>query len=162
MAGFWIALPLAVLSLTGVWIAFPTIFSRASASVGASAQPQPLASPKLGLAKVLAASQPLAGSGRPASIIWPTDRKAEWSVRFRNGTSATDIRVQDSGASASIVPPRPQSAGQTMRQIHEGHGMPLLWQIVIFVGGILPAVLAVTGILMWLRMRRRRARHRRN
>jgi uncharacterized iron-regulated membrane protein len=49
-----------------------------------------------------------------------------------------------------------------MRQIHEGHGMPLLWQIIIFVGGILPAILTVTGVLMWLRMRRRRARHRRN
>ena len=35
------------------------------------------------------------------------------------------------------------------------------WQIIIFVGGILPALLAVTGILMWLRMRSRRRRHRR-
>jgi uncharacterized iron-regulated membrane protein len=40
--------------------------------------------------------------------------------------------------------------------------MPLLWQVVIFLGGILPAALAVTGILMWLRMRRRRRKHRRS
>ena len=161
MGGFWIALPLATLSLTGVWISFPTIFSRASAPAGPSAQSQPLASPKLGLAEVLAAAQPLAGSGRPASIIWPTDRKPEWSVTFRNGASATDVKVQDAGAGASLVPPRPQSTGQMMRQIHDGTGMPLLWQIAIFLAGILPAVLAVTGILMWLRMRRRRARNRR-
>jgi len=39
--------------------------------------------------------------------------------------------------------------------------MPLVWQMIIFVGGILPAILAVTGILMWLRTRRRRDKYRR-
>ena len=39
--------------------------------------------------------------------------------------------------------------------------MPVVWQIIIFIGGILPAVLAVTGILMWLRTRRRREKYRR-
>ena len=48
-----------------------------------------------------------------------------------------------------------------MRRIHDGTGMPFVWQVIVFAGGILPAVLAVTGILMWLRMRRRRTRHRR-
>ena len=36
--------------------------------------------------------------------------------------------------------------------------MGLVWQIVIFVGGIIPAVLAVTGIVMWLRSRGWRAK----
>jgi len=54
----------------------------------------------------------------------------------------------------------PETLSRTMRRIHDGTGMPLLWQIIIFIGGILPAILAVTGILMWLRMRRRRERHR--
>jgi hypothetical protein len=49
-----------------------------------------------------------------------------------------------------------------MRRIHDGTGMPLAWQIIIFVGGILPALLAVTGILMWLRMRKRRERFQRS
>jgi hypothetical protein len=48
-----------------------------------------------------------------------------------------------------------------MRRIHDGTGMPLVWQMIIFVGGILPAILAVTGILMWLRTRRRRDKYRR-
>ena len=49
-----------------------------------------------------------------------------------------------------------------MRRIHDGTDMPLVWQIIIFVGGILPAALAVTGIMMWLRMRKRRGKHRRS
>jgi uncharacterized iron-regulated membrane protein len=35
--------------------------------------------------------------------------------------------------------------------------MGLLWQIVIFLGGLLPAILAVTGIIMWWRARGWRA-----
>jgi uncharacterized iron-regulated membrane protein len=162
MGGFWIALPLAALSLTGVWIAFPAVFSRAATPAGPAAPAQPLPSPRLHLDEVLAAAQPLAGNDRPASVSWPTDRKPEWKVTFKGEAAATDVKVQEVDASARIVPPQPRSTGQTMRQIHEGHGMPLLWQIIIFVGGILPAILTVTGVLMWLRMRRRRARHRRN
>ena len=74
----------------------------------------------------------------------------------------TEVKVKDSNASASISPKKPETLARTMRRIHDGTGMPLVWQIIIFVGGILPAALAVTGILMWLRMRRRRQRHRRN
>jgi cytochrome b subunit of formate dehydrogenase len=32
-----------------------------------------------------------------------------------------------------------------------------VWQTIIFVGGIVPALLAVTGIVMWLRSRGWRA-----
>jgi hypothetical protein len=41
--------------------------------------------------------------------------------------------------------------------------MGLAWQAVIFLGGIVPALLAVTGVMMWLRTRgwrgRLRSRH---
>ena len=37
-----------------------------------------------------------------------------------------------------------------MRRLHDGTGMGPVWQIVIFIGGIIPALLAVTGIVMWL------------
>jgi hypothetical protein len=48
-----------------------------------------------------------------------------------------------------------------MRRIHDGTGMPLAWKITIFGGGILPALLAATRILMLLGIRRRREKHRR-
>jgi uncharacterized iron-regulated membrane protein len=40
-----------------------------------------------------------------------------------------------------------------MRRIHDGNGMGLVWQIIIFLGGLIPAALAVTGIIMWWRAR---------
>jgi uncharacterized iron-regulated membrane protein len=165
IGGFWIALPLAVLSLTGVWISFPAVFNQfngAQAVSGAPGAPAlPLADPELNPDATLAAAQRIA-AGRVTSLASPTDQKPEWTVMAKGAGAPTEVRVKEADASASLVPPKPETLARTMRRIHDGTGMPVLWQIIIFVGGILPAVLAVTGILMWLRMRRRRARHRRN
>ncbi len=40
-----------------------------------------------------------------------------------------------------------------MRRLHDGTNMGLFWQIVIFLGGIIPAILSVTGLVMWWRSR---------
>ena len=83
-----------------------------------------------------------------------------WTVTIRREGKPQEVKVADFDAKASLVPAKPETFARTMRRIHDGTGMPVVWQIIIFVGGILPALLAATGILMWLRMRRRRERHR--
>ena len=40
-----------------------------------------------------------------------------------------------------------------MRQIHDGGDTPFVWQLIVFLGGLIPAILAVTGIIMWWRAR---------
>jgi uncharacterized iron-regulated membrane protein len=57
-----------------------------------------------------------------------------------------------------------EEALRLLRRTHDGTGMPLVWQIAIFVSGLLGAGMAITGVIMWLkgqvrdlRMRRRRA-----
>jgi len=163
--GFWIALPLAALSLTGVWISFPSVFSQfgnsaPSAGGGGPGGPaMPLAQPILTPDQALGAAQKVR-SGEPSSLVWPTEKNAEWTVSIKGSGRPAEIKVADLGASAKLAPARPETLARTMRRIHDGTGMPLVWQIIIFVGGILPALLAITGILMWLRMRRRRERHR--
>ena len=57
------------------------------------------------------------------------------------------------GAVTPPRPPRPETNARLMRRLHDGTGMGLVWQIVIFIGGIIPALLAVTGIVMWWRSR---------
>ena len=161
--GFWIALPLAVLSLTGVMISFPAVFfnSTAGGAGGPSNPAKQMSQPKLGPDQVLSAAQPLVADGRASMISWPAG-SPEWTVTFETKEATRQVKVKDDDASAAGQPLKAQTKAQLIRHIHDGNEMPLLWQIIIFVGGILPAVLAVTGILMWLRMRRRRARHRRN
>jgi hypothetical protein len=40
-----------------------------------------------------------------------------------------------------------------MRRLHDGTGLGPVWQTIIFLGGIIPAILAMTGMIMWLRSR---------
>lgn len=157
-AGFWISVPLAVLSATGVWISFPTVFSGAPGGPpggGAQVIEQPRLTPQA----AAAAAQPIA-QGSLKSLGWPTDKKPEWTVTLKGKGATTEVKVQDADASAKLLPRKPETLARTMRRIHDGTGMPFAWQVIIFVGGILPAALAVTGVLMWLRMRRRRQKHR--
>jgi uncharacterized iron-regulated membrane protein len=167
LGGFWIALPLAVLSATGVWISFPAVFNQFSGAPQAAGGPGapgamalPLMLPRQSVDKAGAAAQS-AAHGRITNIAWPTGKKPEWTVMVKGNGAPTEVKVQDLDASTKLSPPRPETLARTIRRIHDGTGMPLVWRIIIFVGGILPAVLAVTGILMWLRTRRRRDKYRR-
>jgi len=169
--GFWILLPLAMLSFTGFWISFPAAFSafEASQPKGKSGPPdraralraRPLPRTALTADAALAAAKPLS-AGPLVTIGWPTDQMPSWKIAFaREGVSA-EVEVADAtGRATPPRPPRPETLARTMRRWHDGTGMGPAWQTIIFVGGIIPAALAVTGIIMWLRSRGWRADRRR-
>jgi len=48
-----------------------------------------------------------------------------------------------------------------MRRIHDAQDTPWIWQILVFATGVAPVLLGVTGTVMWLRRRSRRAHLRR-
>ena len=157
--GFWIVLPLAMLSLTGAWISFPQFFGPLTGAQVQQPQArgpaQPLEAPASGPDAVLASAQPLA-TGPLATITWPTEKAAEWKIGFQREGGPAEVIVAD--GSREVTPPKPPKAepiARTMRRLHDGTGMGLVWQVVIFVGGIIPALLAVTGLIMWWRTRGR-------
>jgi uncharacterized iron-regulated membrane protein len=157
--GFWIALPLALLSFTGVWISFPGIFGGNAPAPAAAKAPRP-SGPPLPLAETrldpttAGAIAVARGGGRPATIAWPTSQSPQWTVTLRGADGPSEYKLDDSTAEARPQPPRPETTARKMRRWHDGDGMGIVWQILIFLGGIGPAVLAVTGIVMWLRTRR--------
>lgn len=169
LTGFWIAIPLFVLSLTGAWISFPAFFGalsgqapRGGADRAAAARAAPLANPALALDAVIARTRAI-GGGDPRVINWPTDRSADWSVTF---AGERRITVADDSGVAAPAPGGQGGVARLMRRIHDGTGMGIAWQAIIFVGGLIPAILGVTGVIMWWRARgwkneladRRRAR----
>jgi len=82
-----------------------------------------------------------------------------WTIGFaRDGGAPAEVSVDDaSGAATPPSAPKPETIARTMRRWHDGTGMGFAFQAIIFLGGILPAALAVTGVLMWFRSRRWRA-----
>jgi uncharacterized iron-regulated membrane protein len=174
--GFWILLPLAMLSFTGAWISFPQFFGRFEASQPKSGgggadriramRARPLERTALDADGALALAQPHA-TGPLAAVTWPTDQSAEWKIAFQREGGPAEVEVGDATREVSPPrPPRPETTARLMRRWHDGNGMGALWQTIIFAGGIIPAILSVTGIVMWWRSRgwrsqlkrRRRAR----
>lgn len=159
--GFWIAIPLAMLSFTGVWISFPLFFAaltgpsadaqRTSAERAQRMRARPIEAPRLTPDAALAA----AGGGAPVSIAWPTDLAPAWRISLER---AGEVKIDDATGERSSAPRRQggssQDTARLMRRLHDGTGMGPIWQTIIFIGGILPAALAVTGIIMWWRARR--------
>jgi uncharacterized iron-regulated membrane protein len=165
--GFWILVPLAMLSFTGFWISFPSVFSafEANQPKARSGPPdraramraRPLERTALAADAALAAAGPHA-TGPLVSVSWPTDQNSSWKIAFARQGAPAEVEVAD--ASARVTPPRPprpETRARTIRRWHDGTGMGPVWQVVIFIGGIVPALLAVTGVLMWLRSRGWRA-----
>lgn len=147
LVGFWVSVPLFVLSLTGVWIAAPQMLGQGGPR---PPRPVPLASPAVTLERAVG----IAGSAPVRSINWPTDQKPVWTFETaRIASPAVIDAATGTMRAAPDLPPPPETLARTMRRIHDGTGMGFVWQLILFLGGIIPAILAVTGIIMWWRAR---------
>jgi uncharacterized iron-regulated membrane protein len=157
--GFWIALPLFVLSLSGAWISFPQFFGafgggsalRGGPDRAALARARPLETTRLTVDTAVASAQ-AAVPGDLRQITWPTDLKPGWTIAFAANTQPS-VTVADSSGATTVAPMPREDIARLMRRIHDGTRMGVLWQSILFVGGLLPALLAITGIVMWWRAR---------
>jgi uncharacterized iron-regulated membrane protein len=167
LAGFWIALPLFVLSLTGAWISFPDFFGALSGAPerGEHGPPrrgggEPLVATRQSAAEVAGIARAQA-SGNVREIDWPSGDDARWSVTIDGAGSARQVAIADAnGAVTKVSTPRAHGGSGIaglMRRIHDGQGMGPVWQAIVFLGGLLPAMLGVTGVIMWSRARGWRA-----
>ena len=168
MTGFWILIPLAMLSFTGAWISFPKMFGqfekRPPAAAGPSREAAARAKPLTETVTPVDAAVASAGrfaTGPLATVTWPTDMKGEWKVGYVRTGGTTEVVVDDADATATPPkPPQPETIARTMRRWHDGTNMGVTWQVLIFLGGIIPVLLTATGLIIWWRARgpRQRAR----
>jgi len=165
MVGFWLCLPLAVLSLTGVYIAFPqtahALFGVADAAPGRADQrfAPPLARPHTSAGAAVTAALQTAPGARVTALNAPTaGAHPAWRIELAGGRQ---VRVDDATGRAKLAPPGTGEAARDplsawMRRIHDGGDTPLAWRTIITLAGVAPTVLGVTGLVMWLRRRARR------
>jgi uncharacterized iron-regulated membrane protein len=159
-SGFWIMVPLAMLSFTGAWISFPKVFglfeSRPAPSQqdrAAALRARPLAETATPIDRAVAKASAFA-TGPLTVVAWPTDKKAEWKISYDRKGGPAEVSVDDAtGTAKKPKPPQPEALARTMRRLHDGTGMGSVWRTIIFLGGIIPALLAVTGTIIWWRAR---------
>lgn len=163
VGGIWILLPLFVVTVTGIYISFPQTGQSVLAAFGAESPERggrsrfapPLADPALTATDAVAAAQRV--SAEPVvALAYPTSAAAEWRLTLRSGEVVVVGDGDGGGARLTQETTGGMSLPQWIRRIHDGQGMGIVWQTFVFATGVLPAVLTVTGLLMWLRKRRNR------
>jgi uncharacterized iron-regulated membrane protein len=191
LLGFWIALPLALVSFTGIYLSFPQT-ARSTMSAIAPMNPQAGRPITAQLARetqltpdaALDAARNAKPGWRPSALFLATlqsergerserseqrgertDRSeraaATWRVQLRDPGSndITNVIVNDRDGTARSLPDplAGDRAAQWIRALHEGSRGGPVWQIAVFLTGVFPPIFAFTGIVMWLRRRRRAA-----
>jgi uncharacterized iron-regulated membrane protein len=166
LLGFWISLPLTVVSATGIYLSFPQTAREAMSSI-APMTPQgqrgfgPVAqrtalTPDQALAAALKAEL----NGRPVALFLPVqqrERPLAWRTQISRAGSGEIVTVmtddQSGQTSQAAAPLSGDRAAAWIRWIHEGSRGGPVWAIVVTLTGIFPIIFAVTGIIMWLRKR---------
>jgi uncharacterized iron-regulated membrane protein len=170
--GFWMSIPLAVLAFTGVCISFPQSFRAVVASAGGPALPagdrppreargggegRPTPMTRMSVDQAVEAASATAPGAELVSAGWPTTGKARWSIRLRrSGAPQVTVSVDDDTGAVQATPARFDTATRSarlMRMLHDGRGAGVVWRVIIFAAGWAPAVLGVSGVLMWIRNR---------
>jgi uncharacterized iron-regulated membrane protein len=175
LTGFWVALPLGVLALTGVFISFPQTTRAVLSNVapvsaqqprgpggGGTSATRPAISPEAAARSALA----LAPGGELRSLSLPTSgREALWRAQIDQDGKEVSVTVDDRLGTAKLTSARPVAAGDAAlrwnRRLHDGSDMGLVWRVVITAAGIVPALLGVTGVIVWAGRELRKARMRR-
>jgi len=171
LLGFWISLPLAAVSLTGIYLSFPQTARELTSSV-ATMTPQAgrggfggevARQTALSADRALEIARQAEPNAEPVALFLPVQARGEgargpsWRVQLtRPGSGdAVTVMVDDrSGRAApTIVPQSGDKAASWIRWIHEGSHSGPIWNVIVFLTGIFPTILAITGIIMWLRKR---------
>lgn len=167
LLGFWISLPLAVVSATGIYLSFPQTAREAMSSIAPMTPQGPRGfGGQIAQRTALTADQALAAAlaaepnGKPVALFLPVqqrERPLTWRAQISRAGSGDVVTVttddQSGQTSPAMMPLSGDRAAAWIRWIHEGSRGGPVWAIVVTLTGIFPTIFAVTGIIMWLRKR---------
>jgi len=168
--GFWSLIVFMILSVSGVYLAFPVSFQQAvaavlplksdvtdghvdAATVASLSNPNRLSADDA--AKLALAAVPRA---RLYSVQVPPDPGGIFMVTlmpepYGEGAPSISAFVGPGAEVSSVVDPRGYSIGKRMlvwlRVMHYGLGFGLVWKVLTFFAGFLPLLFAITGFRMW-------------
>ncbi len=164
--GIWIFMVFMIVSFSGVVIAFPNTFGlagggQAGGGVTFNLREGPEIAPLAG-ATAIGADQALAMArnaipdAEPTSISLPLrpDRTIMVNMLAHGAVGAA---VYIDPWRAQVVAKRDPSENilAWQRPLHQGAGLGAIWKALVFLSGLVPALFVVTGVIMWLKKRKR-------
>ncbi|MCA1856499.1 PepSY domain-containing protein [Massilia oculi] len=174
-AGFWVAPVLLVLGFSGVYFNAPewlTPAIRAAAPLAENVKvtnASPNDGPRIDAGAALAAAQARYPQARVSRIGIPTKPEQPYEVRvrqpgeLRHGPGATRVSVDaGSGEVLRTVDPLAARGGDwfvsTLYPLHTGEAFGTAGRVLISVVGMTPLVFFITGLVVWIKFRRKPAR----
>ena len=166
LLGFWISLPLAVVSATGIYLSFPQTARETMSSIAPMTPQGQRGFGQVAQHTALTADQALAAAlkaepnGKPVALFLPVqqrERPLAWRTQISRAGSGDIVTLmtddQSGQTSPAVVPLSGDRAAAWIRWIHEGSRGGPVWAVLVTLTGIFPTIFAVTGIIMWLRKR---------
>jgi len=174
-AGFWVAPVLLVLGFSGVYFNAPewlTPAIRAAAPLAENVKvtnASPNDEPRIDAGAALAAAQARYPQARVSRIGIPAKPEQPYEVRvrqpgeLRHGPGATRVSVDaGSGVVLRTVDPLAARGGDwfvsTLYPLHTGEAFGTAGRVLISVVGMTPLVFFITGLVVWIKFRRKPAR----
>jgi uncharacterized iron-regulated membrane protein len=158
LAGFYGSVMLALLSFTGIWLAYPN-------ALGSPRNPQVVAEAPAGKGAKRLAPDDAVRLAREAykeakivSLGFPGGPNGTYRVNLRYEAQPVSVFVDPgSGKVLRRLDATTQTSGDRFnawqRKLHAGDAFGGVWRWLLFVAGLLPAFLAATGLLVRLRRR---------
>lgn len=187
LVGFWSSIFLAILSLTGVALAYPELLQPARAPARAprfaGGPPRfffapPIASPHLTADQAVGAAEKATGVTEFESVRLPTKEEKPlpagplWQVVVLGQDGRENVLVEDRTGQALVAEERGfggfrggerrfgrPPAMRAVRWLHAGDEAPIAWRVLLFLVGLVPTILGLTGLVIWLRTLRRPELH---
>lgn len=175
VVGFWSLLVMVVISFTGVYLCFPQSVSAGIHALMPTEQQtfEPSANfvaPTLPMDadKAVAAALTAVSDARPVAVSMPGRNNVPYVVEMVPvgfEPKAPPIFVSfdsETGGLAYVDDPRTYVIGNKVlnwqHALHFAIGFGWFWELLVFLSGLVPLALAVTGISMWWVKRRKRLR----
>ena len=168
--GIWGALVLATLSFTGLFLAYQDSGRAVVANFGSvSASPRGLQSTssdgdRIALDEAVAIAQQRVRNAGVIGLGLPAGPRGVYRVNLREAgdtlaRSTTVVFIDPRSRSIlQVVDRATRGGGDTFlswqRMLHEGSAFGSVWRVLVFLGGLMPALMMVTGLMMWLRRHR--------
>jgi len=163
--GIWIFVVFMIVSFSGVVIAFPAAFGlagggqagRPAFNLREGPQIEAMAGvPAIRAEDAIAMARETLPAATVTGITLPTrpDRTVMVNMEAKVGVGAT---VYIDPWRSKVVATRDMS-GSVMawqRPLHQGSGLGMIWQFLVFLSGLVPALFVFTGVVMWLKKRKR-------
>lgn len=161
--GAWIALPLALIAFTGIYLAFPqllqpvlALFAPMSHEVGRAA---PLVTPHLDADAAVAAIA-RHDQLQLREIAYPNRETKTWRIEADDAAGQADAFLIDDATGAASVAPQPKSGDvitENLHNLHMNRSTGPVWSTIAVISGLSPLLFFVTGVLSWFNRRKRQA-----